>query len=348
MKAIVFDEFGGPEVLRYADISDPSPGRGEVLIEVHSVSVNITLDIVVRSGRYARGTTLPHVLGVDPAGVVAALGPGVENVTVGDRVAVHVSIPCGACEACGSGREGDCMSTSFVGVDRWGGYAAYVVVPAEVAFAIPDGLAFAEATVVMRHVPTARHMLASAAALKSGESILVMGAAGGLGTSLIQVAKLMGARVIAAAGSDERLAGVIDDYGADHGINYRTQDLETEVMSLTDGRGVEVVAENIADPDLWTGAQNSLAVGGRLVTAGAHGGGVVPFDVRRFYPRRQRIIASPHTHFDSIRWAFDATSRHEIRAARIDRIMPLRDAADAHRLSEQRAVHGKIVLDPKA
>lgn len=346
MKAIVIEEFGGPEVLQYQDAPDPEPKAGEVVVEVGAVSVNYTLDVIVRSGRYPRGTDLPHVLGCDGAGIVSAVGDGVDKLKVGDRVALHAPMACGKCDVCVEGRQADCLTLNLLGVEFWGAYADYVAVPQDIAFKLSDSLSFPDATVVMRHAPTARHMLDSKAELEPGEWVLVMGAAGGLGMNLVQVAKLMGATVIAAAGSDDRVATALS-FGADHGVNYRTKKLDEEVMALTGGKGVNVVCENIADPTLWEGSFNSLGVCGRMVTAGAHGGGTVPVNIGRLYTRRQRIVGTPGSNYSDVDWALAAASEGNIKPAKIDRVIPLRDAAEAHRLSEDRAVHGKIVLDPK-
>ncbi len=155
---------------------------------------------------------------------------------------------------------------------------------------------------------------------------------------------MLGARVIAGAGADERVAAA-KSYGADFGVNYRQQNLAEEVMKLTDGQGVDVVCENIADPTLWSGALNSLAIGGRLVTAGAHGGGEVKLDVRRLYMRRLRIIGTAGTHLPDVEKAVQAAAEGKIRAI-IDRTMPLSEATEAHRIVERNQTLGKIILDP--
>ena len=343
MKAIVLREFGGPEVLRLEEIPTPAPAAGEVLVKVRAVSVNVTLDLAVRKGLYRRKPSLPHVLGVDPTGEVVASGAGVAHPKVGQRVAIHTVV---RSPRCTPGREAeDPVFGDIIGVSRWGGYAEYVAVPAENAFVVPDKLGFPEAAVVMRHLPTARHQLHCRAQLKAGEWVLVMGAAGGLASCCIQVAKRMGATVIGAAGSDERVAKGIA-FGADHGINYRTRDLAAEVMKLTGGEGVHVVAENVGDPDLWPGAFNSLRPLGRLITAGAHAGGSVALDLRTLYLKRLRIIGDPLCDFPDIEWALRAASGGGIRPPVVDRILPLRDAAEGHRLVERRATAGKILLDP--
>ena len=345
MKALMIREFGGAEVMRLEEIPDLEPAGDDVVVAVHAVSVNFTLDVMVRSGKYARGTPLPHILGVDPSGVVVAVGPGVDRVKTGDRVSVQAGIRCGACESCRMDRQSECTGGSSLGVNRWGGYAEQVMVPQRAVYPIPDDLDFASATVIARHFPTARHMLATRAELRAGEWILVMGGAGGLGSSAIQVAKLMGATVIAAAGTDERV-GTGLAFGADHGVNYRAQNLAEEVMKITDGRGVDVVAENIGDPDLWPGAFNSLALRGRLVTAGAHGGGTVPLDISRLYLRRIKVIGSPGCDNADIEWTTEQTRAGAIRTAKIDRIMPLHEAGIAHGLMERRETNGRLVLDP--
>ena len=171
-----------------------------------------------------------------------------------------------------------------------------------------------------------------------------MGATGALGSSCVQVAKMLGAKVIAGAGTDERVE-LAKNYGADLGINYRMRDLANEVMRLTDNQGVDVVCENISDPTLWPAAFACLALNGRLVTAGAHGGGTVNLDVKRLYMRRLRIIGAAGTNPADVEKALDAARERKIRAI-IDRIMPLRDAAQAHRIVEQNRIAGKIILDP--
>jgi NADPH2:quinone reductase len=343
MRAVVLRRFGAPDVLQVEDVPTPEPGAGEVLVEVHAVSVNRTLDVLVRHDGNNRGVRLPHVLGVDPSGVITAVGPGVEERKVGDRVAV-VNLRCGTCRYCLADEEEDCQTGGLhVGIQRWGGYAEYVSVTSAATVLVPDGLSFPEATVILRHFPTA-FALARRAALMPGEWALVMGAAGSLGACCVQVAKLAGASVIAAAGADERVRAAIG-YGADFGVNYRTADLAREVMRITDSHGADVVFENIADPTIWPGAFNSLAYRGRLVTAGAHGGGKVEIDVNRLYRQRLRLIGGPGNSQADVERTLSAAADGLLRAV-IDRILPLEQAADAHRLVEKNEVLGKVVLDP--
>ncbi len=343
MRAVVLRSFGPPDVLRVEEVPTPEPGTAEVLIEVRAVSVNRTLDVLVRHDGNNRGLTLPLVLGVDPSGVVAAVGPGVQERHVGDRVAV-VNLRCGTCRYCLAGEEEDCQTGGLhLGIQRWGGYAEYVSVAEAATVPVPEGLSFPEASVILRHFPTA-FALARRAELRAGEWALVMGAAGSLGACCIQVAKLAGARVVAAAGADQRVKAAIT-YGADFGVNYRSQDLAQEVMRITDNHGADVVFENIADPTIWPGAFNSLAYRGRLVTAGAHGGGKVEIDVTRLYRQRNRIIGGPGNSQADVQRTLSAAAAGGLHAV-IDRVLPLESAAEAHRLVEENRVMGKVVLDP--
>jgi len=344
MKAVTMREFGDTDVLRVEQVPVPSPAKGEVLIEVHSVSVNQTLDVTVRQGGYRTDLRFPVVLGTDPAGIVVATGEGVPPSRCGARVSVVASIRCGECRFCGMGREDSCPRSKHLGLDRWGGYAEYVTVPVENVFPIPDSLSFAEASVVTRHFPTAINLLLNHAKLEKGEWVLIMGAAGALGSCGVQIARHQGARVIAGAGADSR-AEAARGYGAEFTVNYRRQDLEQEVLRVTGGHGVDVLFENIADPTLWPGAFNSLAFAGRLVTAGAHGGGTVPLDVKRLYLKRIRIIGQPGATRKDVELALSLAGRGAVRAI-IDRTLSLEDVKEAHGLLERGGIIGKIILDP--
>jgi len=190
-------------------------------------------------------------------------------------------------------------------------------------------------------------MLRDVAKVKPDDWVLVMGASGGLGSAGIQVAKDLGANVIAAAGADERVRAAVD-LGADVGVNYRTQDLTEEVRRITGGRGVDVVFENIADPELFPKAFAALARNGRLITAGAHGGGTVPLDVQRLYLNGITVIGSVgRITADDLALCMRAAAEGRHRVL-LDRVLPLAEAARAHRIVGERSGTGKVVLQPVA
>lgn len=334
MRAVVMSEYGPASVLKLEEVPTPEPGPGEILIDVRAVSVNRTLDAIVRAGRYAHKPALPHVLGADPVGIVAAIGSDVSSRKVGDRVATRKIL--------GFSREG---APQLLGVNCWGGYAEFVKVPASITHLVPEDLDFFTACVVAHHAPLAFAQVREYAQLMPGDWVLVMGAAGGLGSACVQVAKHLGGKVIAAAGTDERVDAAMQ-FGAQAGVNYRKQDLTAEVMRITNGKGVNIVLENIGDPDLFPQAFASLARHGRLVTAGGHGGGIVPLDVRQLYLRQITIIGNPVDRELDYDTSLEAAAVGRWRVM-IDRVMPLSQAAQAHELVESRAGIGKVLLDPK-
>ena len=345
MHAIVMERFGEPKVLRLAEMPAPQPAAGEVVVAVEAVSINRSFDLLVRRDGNNRNVVLPHVLGADPAGTIAAVGAEVDGFSPGDRVAVSSTIRCGRCRECLDGDEAACRRSVHIGVDRWGGYAEQVAVPASNIHRIPDGISAADACVILRHAPAAYNQLVDKTALRPGEWVLVMGAAGALGSFCVQVARALAGRVIAAAGSDSRVQAALA-LGADHGVNYRAQDLADAVRRITGGEGVDVVCENIGDPELWDGAFDSMAQRGRLVTMGAHGGGKVGLDIRKLYAKRLRLIGSAGVTGKNVDDALAAGSRGLLTAL-IDSIHPLEAAAAQHRrLEEDRSVVGKVILDP--
>ena len=258
MRAAVVREFGPPSVLRIENVPTPRPGPGEVLIEVRSVSVNRTLDCAARAGSYSRPISLPFTPGADPAGIIAEVGPGVTGFSPGDRVAAKLNV----------GGEVSPGQPGRIG----GGYAQYACAQARLTTLVPDGLDFGTATVVSRHTPLALTLLRDRARLRPGEWVLVMGAAGGLGSAGVQVAKYLGARVIAAAGSGDRVQ-LGRDLGADAGLNYRTRGWAAALTAITGGHGVDVVFENIGEPALFSGAFTAMARNGRSSPSAHTGAG---------------------------------------------------------------------------
>ncbi len=345
MKAAIYDTFGPPDVLQYKDIPDPVPGPGEILVEVHAVTVNRVLNCAVRAGEQTRRNVKPpHVGGVDPAGVVVRLGDGVESPEVGTRVACLSRIPCLNCDLCKKGDFENCTRSVMLGVGCFGGDAELVKVPASVAVPIPGNLDYAEAAAVLRHGPTAHNLLFDTGGLRPGEVVLVMGAAGGLGLTGIQVAKAAGAFVICTAGSSDRVA-VGMEYGADFGVDYTKEDLTEAVMAHTNGEGVDLVFENISNPLTWPKALACLKKFGRLVTAGAHGGGKVELDCGLLYHRNLRIFGATGNTDKNVDDTLKLAAQGKL-GAKIEKVYPLSAAADAHRHIEAGVPLGKVVLDP--
>ncbi len=323
MRAIVVRAFGGPEQLQIEEVADPVPGPGEVLVRVHAVSVNTTLDVQMVAGASGMDMALPFTPGIDPSGVVEAVGEGVTSLRVGDRVGGTAALA------------------------TFGGYAELVVLRESRAGLVPDGVDFPTSTVVRRHFGTA-HTIVTTSELQAGESVLVMGAAGALSTCIIQLAKEAGVTVLAGAGTDERVS-IAMSMGANHGINYRESDLVEGVLAATDGRGVDVVFENVGDPRLWPKAIESMAVGGRLLTVGTHAGdGILPVDVRRLYRNRLTIMGGLGSSAQAD--AFTDTALCGVAEGRyrvlIDRVLPLAQAADGFRLVIDNQAIGKVILDP--
>jgi NADPH:quinone reductase len=343
MKAIVIHEYGPPEALRYEDVPDPVPRQGEIRIKVHAATVNRVLDVSLRAGHETyRGPVLPLIPGVDCAGIVDAVGPQVGRWRVGDRVAAAGVMPLNICAEDGSGYNGP---QGMMGIKRPGGFAELIAVPACIGISIPELLDFYHAAVVMRHVPTAWNLLVHVAALKKGETVLIMGAGGNLGSIGIQIAKnVIGAKVIAAASSDERVKLGIH-LGADYGVNYTTRNILDEVMKITGGKGVDVLYDNIANPSVLPLAFRAIGMDGRLVTAGAHAGPNVTIDFSHLYHKRITIKGRPGYTPADLPDCLAAAAEGKI-VPQIDRVLPLRCAAEAHRLIEENNGQGKIVLDP--
>ena len=329
MKAMIYRDFGSPEVLHYEDVPAPVAGPGEIVLEVHACSVNRVLDVAVRAGKQPqRKVQLPHVGGVDPVGIVTAVGPGVTDRKIGDTVAVFQGLG----------------ERKMFGIHCWGGNAQFTKAPVFATCVVPKGVSFADACVLARHAPVAWNLLVHLGQLKAGEWVLVMGAAGNLGSIGIQLAKNLGAHVIACAGSDERSRLGLE-LGADHAINYKTHDLKDEILRLTNGKGVDVVYDNIANPATTSAAILALGYDGRLVTAGAHGGPVVPVNFFHVYDHRITIMGSPTSRSEDAMPALNDAAAGKMRVL-VERVMPLGEAVEAHRLVETSPATGKIILDP--
>jgi len=343
MKATIFRQHGGPEVLEYTDVPDPTIRADEVLLEVKACALN-HLDIFVRKGMPGIEITLPHILGNDIAGVVREVGELVTWAKPGDEVMVQPGVSCGHCEACLSGQDNLCREYDILGYRRNGGYAELVAVPGANLIPKPANLSWAEAAALPLVTVTAWHMLVTRANVQPGEDVLVHAAGSGVGSVAIQIAKLRGARVITTASSDEKLAKA-RDLGADETINYSRDDWPREVKRLTDRRGVDVVVEHTG-AETWPGSIAALKNNGRLVTCGATSGFDARTDLRQVFYRHLTLLGSFMGSKAELLEAMKFVAQGRIRAV-VDRVLPLSEARQAHELMENRGQFGKIVLNPR-
>jgi len=342
MKAVVFRKHGGPDVLEYTDVPEPRLRADQVLVEVKACALN-HLDVFVRGGLPGIDIPLPHILGSDIAGVVRDVGELVSWVKAGDEVMLHPGVSCGHCVECLRGDDNLCRQYDMIGYRHDGGYAQLVAAPGVNVIPKPPGLKWEEAAALPLVTVTAWHMLVSRARLQAGENLLVHAAGSGVGSIAIQIGKLLGARVIATAGSEEKLAKA-RDLGADDTINYTQADWPREVRKLTNRTGVDVVFEHTGAAT-WEGSITSLRNNGRLVTCGATSGFDARTDIRQVFYRHLTILGSFMGSKAELLAALKFVEQGKIRAV-VDRVLPLSEARRAHELMEDRAQFGKLVLVP--
>ncbi len=343
MKAVIFNQHGGPEVLEYADAADPTFKANEVLVEVKACALN-HLDVWARTGLPGIKIPLPHILGNDIAGVVREVGELVSWVRAGDEVMLQPGVSCGHCSECLAGRDNLCRDYDILGYRRDGGYAQFVTAPAVNVVPKPKNLSWEEAAALPLVTVTAWHMLVTRASVQPGEDVLIHAAGSGVGSIGIQVAKLRGARVIATASSDEKLAKA-KELGADEVVNYSSEDWPKEVKRLTLKKGVDVVFEHTG-AGTWSGSIASLKTNGRLVTCGATSGFAAQTDIRQIFYRHLTILGSFMGSKAELLEAMKFIESGKIRAV-VDQVLPLAEACRAHELMEDRAQFGKLVLLPE-
>lgn len=340
MRAIVFEEHGQPDVLKLREVPDPVAGPGQALVALEAAALN-RLDLAIRNGIPGIKIPTPHILGCEGAGAVAAVGPGVTHLKPGQRVVVTAGSSCGVCEACAAGEDSLCREYRMLGYQSRGCYAEKVVAPAVSVFPVRDHLSAAEWAAVPLVYLTAWRMLMTRAELKPGEEVLVQAAGSGVGMAAIQIARHAGARVIATAGSDEKLARA-EALGAGRLINYSKSDVAAEVRRLTSGRGVDVVIEHVGAAT-WDGSVTSLARGGRLVTCGVTSGAQVKLDLRYLFVKQYKLMGSYMGSRAELMAVLRLVDRGAFRPV-IDRVFPLEAAEEAHRHLESRKQFGKVVL----
>lgn len=344
MKAVVYKAHGGPEVIDVIELPTPEPGPGQVRVKVGACAFN-HLDVWVRKGIPGVHLEMPHIPGADVAGVVDAIGPGVDGVKLGAEVVVHPVLSCGRCRDCAAGRDNQCRWFGLIGEHKRGGMAEYLVVGAANVMPAPAGFRMAELACIPTTFLTAWQMLVTKANLRPGETVLVHAAGSGVGVAGVQIAKLLGAEIIATASTDDKLAKA-RELGAHHTINYAAADTVAEVKRITGKRGVDVVFEHTGAAT-WEKSILSCARNGRIVTCGATAGYAATTDLRHVFFRQLTIYGSTMGTRAELIDILDHVGKRRLRAV-IDREIPLTVEAilDAHARLEDRNLFGKIVVIP--
>jgi len=325
VKAVRIHEDGGPEVLRYEDVPDPTPGAGEVLVDLHAASLN-HLDIWVRKG--LPSVPKPRILGADGAGIVAALGDGVQGFEVGHRVVINPGV-------IHDGR------VTVIGEHTDGTHAELIAVPATTLYPLPDTLSFEEAAAFPLVFETAYRMLVTKARLREGEWVLVWGIGGGVATAAFQIAKALGGRVIVTSSSDAKLERACE-LGADVTVNHVSGDVKATVIEATAGRGADVVVEHVGEAT-WRTSQDVASQRGRIVVCGATTGPNPPAALHRVWWKELVIFGSSMGTPEDFEAAYELVASRQATAI-VDSVLPLAEARAAHERLEAGEQFGKIVL----
>lgn len=334
MKAIVFHEHGGLDVLRYTDIDTPEPGPGEVRVAVEACSLNYH-DVFTRRGMPGIKTPLPMIPGCDAAGRVDSLGEGVTGWSPGDRVLVDPV------------QWSDDGRIRMIGDTRWGAYAQYVVVDARQLMALPDEVSAVDASCLPVAYGTAHRMLFTRGRIEAGETVFVLGASGGVGTCCVLLAKLAGCHVVAAAGSASKCEALLA-LGADETVDYSTTDIAAYTRertgSLFSGGGWDVVV-NFTGGDTWAQTLRMVKAGGRLLTCGATAGYDPPTDIRFIWTAEMDVRGSNGWKRADLEALVSMVQDGRLKPV-VDCQLPLEQGAEAMRLLEERQFFGKVVITP--
>jgi NADPH:quinone reductase-like Zn-dependent oxidoreductase len=339
MKAIFFEKPGGLEVLKYGDLPTPKPQRGEALVRVRAAGLN-RLDIWLREDKdNARNIPMPHIPGSDAAGIIEEIN-GESLLKIGQEVVLNPAIPCGTCPRCKNGEV--CELVKIFGVKNQGSYAEYITAPISQLYPKPGNISFAEAAAFPLTFLTSWHMLVGRANLQKGEVIFIWGASGGLGSSAIQVAKYLGARVIAAAKSEEN-AKQIREIGADEIVIYTKGNVESAVKNLTNGLGVDLVFESVGEKT-WSTTLAILRPFGRVVIAGTTSGDMGTQDLSDIYVRQLSIFGARMGTKEEFEKVLELVATGKIKPI-VGKTFPLEEAVEAQRQLAEGEYLGKIVLE---
>jgi NADPH:quinone reductase-like Zn-dependent oxidoreductase len=342
MKSVRFHEYGPKEVLLYEDAEVPEPGPSDVLVKMRACGVN-HFDIDVRAGISRWPLPLPHQLGVEFAGEVEAVGTEIDHLKPGDRVWPQYETACGNCRYCRVGRRNLCEDAQMFGVQIPGGYAEYVLAPGATTRVLPDGLSFEQAAAGNVIFSTAWHMVTNRGQVTAADTVVVQAAGSGIGHAAIQVANLAGARVIATAGSPEKLKRA-EELGAAETINYNTESITDRVLEMTDGGGADLYIEHVGG-DRFMESLASLRKGGRLVTCGGHAGETPPIDIIELFRNEWEVLGSRIGTPEEMVTVFELMGAGKLQAD-VHAEIPLAEAPEAHRILEEREHTGKVLLVP--
>lgn len=341
MPAVVFREFGPADVLHVEEVPTPTPGPEEVVVQVAAVAVGRYLDVAARAGQHPYpGYRFPHILGAEHAGIVAATGERVTGWTVGQPVAVFPNINCGDCVQCLRGYDELCPHLQLLGMHRPGAYAAYVAVPAANLHEVPAGVTPEQATALALAGAVVLNQL-DRSGFAPGQWVLVQGASGALGSLAARLVQHLGGHAIAMSRGPAKRAQLAD-LGFDAVLDPGAVDVVSTVLDLTDGRGVEIVVDNLGEPALWSISLAVLATGGHLVTSGAFLGGELPVDLRRLYMRGQHVLGVRTGNTAAVKALWTQVAAGFRPPTGIT--FPLAEAAEAHRFIEQDRHVGRVSL----
>ncbi len=341
MKAILFQQHGGLEALEYAEIPTPEPGPGEILVRLRAAALN-RLDLWVRNGWPGIRLEYPHIPGADGAGEIAAIGEDVSGWRIGERVSINANLGCGECDFCQNGQDNLCRRWNLIGETVRGTYAEYICVPARQLFRLPDGFDFHLAAAAGLVFLTAWHSLVVRGKLAKGESVLIVGASGGVNTASIQIARHIGAQVIVVGAGPEKLA-LAESLGADILIDREQHsDWSKAVYTATNKQGVALVVDNVGTT--YPLSLRSLAKGGRLVTVGNTGGPKFEIDNRYIFGKHLSILGSTMGTLQDYQEVMRLVTSGQFKVAH-DCSFPLSEARAAQARLESGQQMGKITLD---
>ena len=340
MQAAVLQHHGGHEAVQIKDVPVPEPGYGKVRIKVSACALN-WLDIGIRKGPKFGTIPLPLIGGGDIAGVIDSVGEGVVGWQNGDEVLVYPLVTCGICEFCRRGEPTICPEHQIIGEHIDGGLAEFTVIPADNLIHKPANLSFTEAAALPVVLMTAWHMLITVGQLRAGEYALILGAGGGVASAGIQIARYAGAKVLATTSTPAKVTQALE-IGAHEVFNYRDDDWVERVLGATDGRGVDLVQDNVGSAT-WPHALHTLARNGRLVSCGSHSGTTFALDISQIYHRQLRILGSNGGTYNDLKSALALVEQGYIQPI-VDKILTLDQIHEVHRILEEGTHFGKVVI----